>query len=453
MKRPSKRKRADLVTVRFAPSPTGYLHVGGARTALFNFLFAKNQKGKFLLRIEDTDRERSQPEFEQEIFDSLRWLGLDWEGEPLRQSGRISLYEKEAEKLLSKGLAFEEKKEGRRAVLFKMPPREVRVRDILRGEVLFDTKIFDDLVLIKSDGFPTYHWACVVDDQAMGITHVIRGEDHLTNTPKQMLLIEAMGWKTPQYVHLPLILGSDGAPLSKRHGAVAVANYRKEGFLAEGLMNYLALLGWGPAGNQEFFTLTALIEKFSLKRLVRASARFDPGKLGHINALHLRALPEAEYLEKVRNYSEVVPSPLTLSPEGGEGRVRGSEQFNNIALLFRNRIQTLKDLAREASYFFHEVEAYDLEAMDRALGAPGLPDKLKGLRKALQALPDFEDLVKLEQALRESAARGGVEAKVLIHPLRLALTGKGVSPGIFELMKLLGKEVCLKRLDGLIAKL
>ena len=448
-----------MVTVRFAPSPTGYLHVGGARTALFNFLFAKNRKGKFLLRIEDTDRERSRPEFEQEILDSLRWLGLDWEGEPVHQSTRLALYETEAEKLLSQGLAFEEKKDGKRAVLFKMPPREVRVKDTLRGEVLFDTKIFDDLVLIKSDGFPTYHWACVVDDRAMGITHVIRGEDHLTNTPKQMLLIEAMGWDVPEYVHLPLILGPDGTPLSKRHGAVAVTNYRKEGFLAEGLVNYLALLGWGPEGNREFFSPAELVEKFSLKRLVRSGARFDPGKLGHINALHLRALPEEEYLKRVREFVRH-PEEARSADEGSRDsspRFAGlritETSINRIALLFRSRIETFKDLSKDAAYCFQEVENYDLEAMDRALGAPGLRGQLEDLRKSLQALPDFEDLVKSEQVLRESAARSGVEAKVLIHPLRLALTGKGVSPGIFELMKLLGKETCLKRLDRLIEKL
>ena len=197
----------SLISVRFAPSPTGYLHVGGARTALFNFLYACNQQGKFFLRIEDTDRERSKPEFEKEILDSLTWLGLAWDGTPLRQSERISVYQKQARELLSKGLAYEETQEGKRAVVFRVPKREIRFRDELRGEIQFNTEVFEDLVLIKSDGYPTYHWACVVDDHEMGITHVIRGEDHLTNTPKQILLLEALGWKMPHYVHLPLILG------------------------------------------------------------------------------------------------------------------------------------------------------------------------------------------------------------------------------------------------------
>ena len=432
------------VTVRFAPSPTGYLHVGGARTALFNFLYARGQKGKFLLRIEDTDRERSEPQFEKEILDSLTWLGLAWDGTPLRQSERISVYQKEAEGLLSRGLAYEEKKDAKRAVLFRMPKREVKFEDGLRGEIRFDTKVFEDLVLIKSDGFPTYHWACVVDDHEMGITHVIRGEDHLTNTPKQILLFEALGWKIPTYVHLPLILGSDASPLSKRHGAVSVTNYRKEGFLPEGLFNYLALLGWGPEGNQEFFRAQELVGKFSLKRLTRSAARFDLEKLRWINAQHLRALAEEEYLKRIKSFFKAE----SLLPDGFP-----EERFKAVALLFRSRIQTLKELAEEADYCFREPESYDLAAMDRSLAGAGLRERLLDLRKALEPLPDFEDVVKLEALLRDSAARLGVEAKVLIHPLRLALTGKGVSPGIFELMRVLGKEVCLKRLDRLIEKL
>lgn len=432
------------MTVRFAPSPTGFLHVGGARTALFNFLFARNQKGKFLLRIEDTDRERSKPEFEKEILDSLKWLGLPWDGAPLRQSERISIYQKEAEKLLSKGLAYEEIQDGKRAVIFKMPRREVRLSDLLRGEVRFDTQVFEDLVLLKSDGFPTYHWACVVDDEAMGITHVIRGEDHLTNTPKQMLLLEALGWKAPAYVHLPLILGSDGTPLSKRHGAVSVENYRKEGFLAEGLVNYLALLGWGPEANREFFTLPELVEKFSLKRLIRSSARFDLEKLRWTNARHLKALTEEDYLKQATDWFQ----SENLLPAGFS-----KERFKPALLLFRSRIQTFKDLWVEAPYFFRDVESYDLEAMNRSLGPPGLVEKLGDLKEKLEALPDFGDTVKLEAVLRESAQKAGVEAKVLIHPLRLALTGKAVSPGIFELMKALDKDVCLKRLNRLLEKL
>ncbi len=432
------------VKVRFAPSPTGYLHIGGARTALFNFLYAQKQGGKFLLRIEDTDRERSKPEFEKEILDSLNWLGLAWEGAPIRQSERVSIYREQAEVLISKGLAYEEEKEGKRAVIFKMPKREVKFTDGLRGEIRFDTKVFEDQVMIKSDGFPTYHWACVVDDHAMGVTHVIRGEDHLTNTPKQILLLEALGWPLPEYVHLPLILGSDGTPLSKRHGAVAVLHYQKEGFLAEGLFNYLALLGWGPEGNQEVFRPQDLIQKFSLKRLIKSAARFDPQKLRWINAQHLKTLSEKDYLTRLSSYFEAE----SLFPQDFP-----KEKFERIALLFRSRIQTFKDFVTEASYCFKDVRTYDLEAMNKALSAYGLKPKLEELQKSYEALADFEDIQKLESILRDCAARQGVEAKVLIHPLRLAFTGKGVSPGIFELMKVLGKETTLTRLKILIGKL
>lgn len=433
-----------MVTLRFAPSPTGFLHLGGARTALFNFLYAQNQKGNFFLRIEDTDRERSDPEFEKEILDSLQWLGIHWQGSPLRQSERLSLYQKEAAFLVSRGFAYEEEKEGKTAILFRMPRREVRFTDGLRGEVSFNTAVFEDVVLIKSDGFPTYHWACVVDDHAMEITHVIRGEDHLTNTPKQVLLFEAMGWPPPAYVHLPLILGPDGTPLSKRHGAVSLTQYRRDGFLPEGLVNYLALLGWGPEGNQEFFHLSELIERFSLKRLIRSAARFDFAKLRWINAQHLRKLPEKEYLERIRKFFETESLFPQNFPE---------ERWTQIALLFRGRIHTFKDLASEASYCFKEVESYDLEAVNRSLGVDGLKEKLLHLKTALIALPHFQDTAGVEAVLRDSAAKQAVEAKVLIHPLRLALTGKSVSPGIFDLMRVLGKDTCLKRLDRLIEKL
>ena len=446
----------SLTSVRFAPSPTGYLHVGGARTALFNFFYARNQKGKFFLRIEDTDRERSRPEFEKEILDSLTWLGLSWDAPPLRQSERLTVYQEYAESLISKGLVYEEQKDGKKALVFRMPKREIRFRDELRGEICFNTEVFEDQVLIKSDGYPTYHWACVIDDHEMEITHVIRGEDHLTNTPKQILLLEAMGWKIPVYVHLPLILGSDGSPLSKRHGADAVTQYQKDGFLPEAVTNYLALLGWGAEGNQEFFKMEQLIAKFTLKRLIRSSARFDPEKLKWLNAQHLRALSEEEYLMRIRDYyngGAGLPRPMKIPLGAGTAPLPLMENFNRIALLFRSRIQTLKDLTRDAGYCFKEVETYDLEAMNRSLVTADLRRKLVELRKTFEPLPDFEDVVKLDKLLRDCADKLGVEARVLIHPLRLALTGRGVSPGIFELMQVLGKSTSLKRLDDLIQRL
>ena len=239
-----------MIRVRFAPSPTGYLHIGGVRTALFNYLYARNSGGKFLLRIEDTDRERSKPEFEKEILTSLEWLGLKWDEPFPRQSERLEKYRMMAAELVAKGLAYEEKGEGgKTAVKFKMPAQKAVVHDLVHGEMVFDTSLFDDLVIIKSDGYPTYHWACVIDDHEMEISHVIRGDDHVSNTPRQVMLFEALGWKPPKYAHLPLIMGADGTPLSKRHGAVSLTQFREEGYLPEGLINYLALLGWRTEGN------------------------------------------------------------------------------------------------------------------------------------------------------------------------------------------------------------
>jgi len=260
------------IRVRFAPSPTGFLHIGGVRTALFNYLYARQQGGKFLLRIEDTDRQRSTPEFEKEILDSMKWLGLDWDEDLVHQSKRLDRYREVAQELVAKGLAYEF--EG--AIKFKIPQTEVKVYDIVRGEVTYDSKEFDDLVIMKSDGYPVFHLAVVVDDHDMGITHVVRGEDHLPNTPRHILLYQALGWKPPKYAHLPLIFGSDGTPLSKRHGAVAVTEYRNKGFLPQGLINYLALLGWNPGTPQEIFSLSELVKQFSLKRVIKSNAQFNP---------------------------------------------------------------------------------------------------------------------------------------------------------------------------------
>ena len=277
-------ENSSAICVRFAPSPTGRLHIGGVRTALFNYLYARQQGGRFVLRIEDTDRERSKPEHEEEILFSLRWLGLEWDGEPIRQSSRLERYREVAEELIAKDLAYEvdvsasesstQPASVKKAVKFRMPKKSVKFTDIVHDDVTFDSSLWDDLVIMKSDGYPTYHFAVVVDDHDMGITHVIRGDDHLTNTPKHILLYLALGWKPPKYAHLPLIMGTDGTPLSKRHGAVAASDYRAEGYLPQATLNYLALLGWGPEGNEEIFSLPQLVKKFSMKRITKSNSRF-----------------------------------------------------------------------------------------------------------------------------------------------------------------------------------
>ncbi len=439
-----------MIRVRFAPSPTGNLHIGGVRTALFNFLYARNQQGKFLVRIEDTDRERSKPEFEKEIMISMEWLGMGSDEPIPHQSQRLERYREVAADLVQRGLAYEEKIGDKTAVKFKMPEagqvRKTVFHDQVHGEVAFDGSLFEDLVILKSDGYPVYHLACVVDDHDMEITHVIRGDDHMSNTPRQILIFEAMGWKPPKYAHLPLILGDDGTPLSKRHGAVALSSFREEGFIPEGILNYLALLGWGTEGNEEFYSLEDLTKKFSLKRVNKAGAKFNREKLEWVNGQHLKKLPEAEYLARITAFCE------PRMPK--DSRKFSREAWKKLALLYRGRIRIFQDLFDQASYCFSEIESYEPVMQESYLQNKPLKRHLETWAEGMSSLPDpdFEDHAKIENKTRETAAGWGIEAKDLIHPLRFAMTGKTVSPGLFELMSVLGKETCLKRIQSFLTK-
>jgi glutamyl-tRNA synthetase len=423
------------IRVRFAPSPTGYLHIGGVRTALFNYLYARQQGGKFLLRIEDTDRQRSTPEFEQEILESLRWLGLEWDEELVHQSGRLERYREVAQELVSKGLAYEF--EG--AIKFKIPQTEVKVYDIVRGEVTYDSKEFDDLVIMKSDGYPVFHLAVIVDDHDMGITHVVRGEDHLPNTPRHILLQQALGWKSPKYAHLPLIFGSDGTPLSKRHGAVAVTEYRNKGFLPQGLVNYLALLGWNPGTPQEIFSLPELVKQFSLKRVIKSNAQFNPEKLLWVNGQHIRAISGEDYEKQITEFWKDKIDPV---PE---------EKWRKLITLYRPRIQTYGELKDQAAYYFASPEYKDPQLMAEIKGNASVMGLLKQLSEVLGEMGDFEDVQTLDQKTKQVAEAAGLKPKDIIHPLRFVLTGGTASPGIFELMSLLGKAACLERLRCFLA--
>ncbi len=394
------------IRVRFAPSPTGYLHIGGVRTALFNYLYARQQGGKFLLRIEDTDAKRSTPEFEREILESLRWLGLDWDGETVHQSRRLDRYREAARELAAKGLAYEF--EG--AVKFKIPPGPVKVYDTVRGEVTYDSAEFEDLVILKSDGYPTFHLAVVVDDHDMEITHIIRGEDHLPNTPRHILLYQALGWKPPKYAHLPLIFGTDGTPLSKRHGAVAVSEYRAQGFLPQALVNYLALLGWNPGTPQEIFSLPELVKQFSLKRVIKSNAQFNPEKLLWLNGQHLRALPGEDYEARV---TEFWKERMELPPEN---------TWRKLITLYRPRIQTLGELKEQASYYFSDATYSDPETVRAIRAQTSLVELLKQWAESVSELPDFEDTTPLDQKTRQLAEGAGLKPKDLIHPLRLIMT-------------------------------
>lgn len=426
-----------MIRVRFAPSPTGYLHIGGVRTALFNYLYAKSSGGKFLLRIEDTDRERSKPEFEKEILTSMEWLGLKWDETIVRQSERLEKYRAYAAELVQKGLAYEEKKDGKTAIKFKMPHKKAVMHDLVHGEVAFDTSLFDDLVIIKSDGYPVYHFACVVDDHEMEISHVIRGDDHISNTPRQIQLFEALGWKPPKYAHLPLIMGNDGTPLSKRHGAVSLTQFREDGYIPEGLINYLSMLGWGTEGNQELYSMDELCKKFTLKRINKANARFNPEKLDWVNAQHIKKMPEAEFISRITAFYE-----KTDLKKGS------AEKWKRLVLLYRGRIKTLKDLMVQAGYCFEDNLNYDPVTANSFLDNKPLKRHLEAWMESAKEEKDdfFDDPNRIESLTRDTAAGWGIEARDMIHPLRFALCGKTVSPGLFELMSVMGKDMCVSRI-------
>ncbi|MBU1863341.1 MAG: glutamate--tRNA ligase [Candidatus Omnitrophica bacterium] len=428
------------VSVRFAPSPTGHLHIGGVRTALYNWLYARQCNGTFYLRIEDTDRDRSKESYEQEIIDSLSWLGLTWDAEIVRQSSRVNLYRIYADQLIEKGLAYKVD-ETTDAVKFKVPAEKVSFKDLVYGTIEFDASQFDDIVIIRSDGYPTWIFACVVDDGEMKISHVIRGEDHISNTPRQILLARALGFSIPHYIHLPLIFGSDGTPLSKRHGTTALANYRNDGYVAEGLLNYLALLGWGPQEDKEFFRLNDLVNEFSFERANKTNAIFDEQKLKHINALHIKRMKEDDYYTYGVEY---------LTKQGKTSDGADSNTFSTLLKVYKDRIGCFSDLYREADYFFNEAITFDKEGVNKYLNDDATQKYLRSLHTVLSKCDTFDDEKKMEETVRALAVTLEIKAAKLIHPIRVSITGKGASPGIFAVMRLLGKEKVLSRIKYVI---
>ncbi|MCS7264587.1 MAG: glutamate--tRNA ligase [Armatimonadetes bacterium] len=466
------------ICVRIAPSPTGYLHVGTARTALFNWLFARKNKGKFLLRIEDTDRERSKPEFERDIIEGLKWLGLDWDGNIVYQSQRLDLYHREAQRLVEMGKAYpcfctqeeleqrkremlakgaapkydrkcrrlsiEERerliKEGRPYVLrFAMPLEgEVVFNDIVRGKIRFANRELDDFVILKSDGFPTYNFACVVDDHDMGITHVIRGEDHISNTPRQLHLYMALGYDLPQFAHLPLLLGSDRSKLSKRHGAVSLNEYRKMGILPEAMVNFLALLGWYPRDQQEIKSREQLIAEFELSDVKPSGAIFDLEKLLWMNGHYIRQ-KQPEELAKM-----LVPC---FAQKGWVHDPPTEEEWHyllQLTPLIQERMRTLSESTDLADFFYREPESYDEKAQSRLM-REGVADCLLELSNRLETLEEFT-VEQVEKTVRQLAAEKGLKASEIIHPTRAAITGRMEGPSLFHLMAVLGKERCVGRL-------
>ncbi|MHC4181836.1 MAG: glutamate--tRNA ligase [Planctomycetota bacterium] len=426
------------VKVRFPPSPTGFLHIGGARTALYNWLFARHHDGEFILRIEDTDQLRSSKEATQTILDSLTWLGLDWDDGPYYQSNRLNIYQEYVEKLLKEGNAFHvDDPEKGRAVRFKIKEGTTDFDDLIHGNISFDTSLIEDFIIQKADGFPSYNFACVVDDGVMEITHVIRGDDHISNTPRQIALYKALGFELPKFAHIPMILGEDGSRLSKRHGAASVTEYRDKGYLPEAIINFIALLGWSPGNDQEFLTKQEMIEKFSLKRANKTSARFDNTKLDWMNGQYIMNMPTKNLIKELYPYIEKAGFNTESIPD---------EWLYKLVDLYKERFKTLSDFTTQTSPFLSNEIAYDSATVEKFFKKDGVSSLLRDTHKRLMEIGSFS-IEDLEACLRAIATEHGIGFGKLAQPIRVAVIGKGASAGIFETLELLGKEKTLKRLD------
>jgi len=455
------------IVTRFAPSPTGYLHIGGARTALFNWLFARRHGGTFILRIEDTDQERSTPESVVAILEGMTWLGMTWDEGPYYQTERRELYREEAKRLLAEGKAYrcvctpeelDRRREAARAkgekprydrrcrdlppsgaegkpfvVRFKAPLSGTTiVRDLLRGDIAYENEELDDLVLLRSDGSPTYNFVVVVDDATMGITHVLRGDDHLNNTPKQVLLYEALGTPLPRFGHFPLIHGMEGGKLSKRQDDVSVMAYRDRGFLPEAMVNYLVRLGWGH-GDQEIFSVEELTRIFSLESVGKSPSRFDPEKLLHLNAHYIKTgNPE-------RLAALLVPF---LGKRGFD--VEPSPWLVKAVRTFQERSRTLEEMA-ESSEFYFLCKDPDPKAAEKFF-TPEMAPVFEEIAREFADLPDFTPAA-MEPVLHRVAEKTGSKLGKVAQPMRVALTGGTVSPGIFEVMDVLGRDEVIRRLS------
>ena len=476
---------APIIT-RFAPSPTGFLHIGGGRTALFNWLYAKRFGGKMLLRIEDTDRERSTDAAIEAILDGLRWLGIDWDGDVVYQYSRAERHREVAESLLASGHAYycyasqqelEEMREraraenkpmrydgrwrdlggsdaekqaiaeGRKPVIRLKAPQEGEtvVNDHVQGRVVWQNKDLDDLVLLRSDGNPTYMLAVVVDDHDMAVTHIIRGDDHLTNAARQTHIYQAAGWKVPEMAHIPLIHGPDGAKLSKRHGALGVDAYRAMGYLPSAMRNYLVRLGWSH-GDQEFFSTDEMKEMFGLETIGRSPARFDFAKLEHINGHYMRASSDEDLLAAIE----------VILPEVGPGRgwpAKLSEKARTDFLTampgLKERAKTLLELV-DSAYFIYAVRPLNFEPKAEAILAEGGRERIAALLPKLIAITDWSAET-TEATVRLFADEAGLKLGQAAQPLRAALTGRSTSPGLFDVMAVLGRDECLARLADIAA--
>ena len=476
------------VRVRFAPSPTGPLHIGGARSALFNYLFAKNQGGKFLVRIEDTDTERSNRESEKNILDSLRWLGIQWDegveagGDfgPYRQTERLELYREYASKLIAENKAYhcyctqeeleadrdqafaegrmpvyggkcrqlqeDEKQrylaEGRVPVVrFLVPENQMLIlEDLVRGTISFESNGVGDYVIIKSDGIATYNFAAVIDDHFMKITHVIRGEEHLSNTPRQMVVYDALGWETPKFAHISLILGKDKKKMSKRDGATSVVQYQELGYLPEALNNFLALLGWSPGGEQEIFTMEELIAQFSLSRVAKNPAVFDYEKLKWINGIYLRKLPREAIAEGIRPYLQLYTETMPQEEVG--------QWLLHVADALFEHLNTFADIQEEVANFMKEDISLSPEAAE-IMESESARQVIRIFREKLSALPVLSP-AGVKEIIKEVGKETGTKGKDLFMPVRIGISGELHGPDLAGTVTILGIEKTLQRIDKIL---
>ncbi len=471
------------VRVRFAPSPTGELHIGGARTALFNWLYARNKDGKFLLRIEDTDRERSSDELTERIIEGLQWLGLDWDEEPLLQSTQKDNHIRNVESLMDSGAAYRcfcdpdklkaereaalksgarswkypgycrditpEESEKRMksgdsfAVRFRVPEGKTVFTDMVHSDMEFDNDAIDDFIIVRSDGTPTYQLSVVSDDISMGVTDIIRGDDHISNTPKQILIYNALGKDTPRFAHIPLILGPDKKRLSKRHGATSLLEYREKGYLPEALFNFISLLGWSPGDDTEKMAIDELVAKFTPGGINKSGAVFDEQKLEWLNGQYLSETPAKRIIDlTIEDFKD---SGLWQDEFSSEKK----EWFEGLIDLIKTRCRMLPDFVRDARPYICDDFEYDEKGIKKHLKGDDLLERLERLAEEFSKLSDFTE-ENTEEALRKLADDMAVSAAKLIHPLRMALVGVPVSPGIFEVAVIFGKDKTISRIRRLI---
>ena len=482
--------------VRFAPSPTGYLHIGGVRTALFNWLLAKQKKGTFILRIEDTDEARSNEESVGAIINGMNWLGLTWDEGPGKENPKyapyhqmqrkeLGIYQKYIDILLAEGRAYpcyctqeevekmrhdataskrppkyngacsclsaEQRKEkeaqGRTAVIrFKMPQEgRVEFEDIVRGHMAFENSLLDDFVIMKTNGVPTYNFACVVDDHLMEISHVVRGDDHLSNTPRQVHLFKALGWEEPVFAHLSMILGPDGSRLSKRHGHTSVLEYETEGYLPEAMINYLSLLGWATEDSQNLFKLDELISKFSLERCSKSPATFDPQKLVWMNGEYVRSMAAAELVKRFFAWAEKTPTKDKIA-------AWDRSLMEKVIIMEHEKIKLLKDVCGLIDFFFSENVEYAPEAVAKVLKTPTALEVLKESAACLANKDDFSAEA-LEKFTRDLAVEKGLKNGQIFHPLRVSISGRTQGPSLFHMMEAFGRQETLRRINVCIEKL